>query len=112
MPPASFPAFAAMRPGPAIARYARKGMRRGSRTRRARRGGVSTASTFASWRVSISATSLMAGSLLQQPREAETAAFGHERVDHVVGEDPPDRSLVVVDDEERRPPVLDETARD
>jgi hypothetical protein len=38
----------------------------------------------------------------EQAREADPAPIGEQRVDEVVAEDPADRTLVVVDDEDRR----------
>ena len=94
IPPASFPALAAMTPGPRIAMIA---IARTIRRRRGAGGGGT-------------GTVLMTGLVrsTQEAEEADLAAIRHEGVDEVVGEDAADRTLVVVDHEHRRAPRVDE----
>src|SRR4051794_30378905 len=108
MPPASLPAAAAMSPGPMTTSRCDNRSRRRDRTRV----GAATAGA-----PTVDATSLNGEPLLRrEPRFAHScqspphvhAALGCEGVDQVVGEDPADGSVILVDDHERRAPLVDE----
>src|SRR5579875_4172657 len=120
MPPASLPALAAMRPGPAMAAITTR-RRHGLRRLRPARGAPRARArahlpVLSSLEVGSLSSSARGAAIarpprsLEEPREVEPAPLRQQGVDDVVGEDAPDRPAVL-DDEDRGPACLDELGR-